>query len=119
MPTEKFKYLKQSITISGLDTPTFGSALDATVEIFGYFDRQFGEGKLQSWSPAGHTNNLHASNRYLTPRRDGSEDQSVAFGDLVDPKKILTSMQGDHYIHTEENQVLYYMRHTNTDGKMM
>ncbi|RDB31017.1 hypothetical protein Hypma_000107 [Hypsizygus marmoreus] len=122
MNATKYKYLRQSVTVSGLETPTFAAALASTVEIFGYFDRQFCEGKLQSWSASDDLGDrrdlLEASNRYMTPRRDAKDGESIPFGEQVDPKNILKSMAGDDHVHTEDNEVLYFLRHTAVDGKI-
>ncbi|RDB30758.1 hypothetical protein Hypma_005840 [Hypsizygus marmoreus] len=117
MSTTKYRYLRQSITISGLGTPTFEDALRSTTEIYGAFDRTFREGELESWGPSGgESDALEASNRYLTPRRDAPGVTSVPFGEGVDPKHVLLAMAGNDHVHTEDNEVLYYSRRTDKEG---
>ncbi|GLB38110.1 hypothetical protein LshimejAT787_0411610 [Lyophyllum shimeji] len=117
----KYKYLRQSIRISGLGTSTFGDALRSTGEIFGLFDREFRDGDLDSWTATSNQNAeddiFDASNRYFTPRRDASLEESIPFDKLADPNNILKKMAGDQYVHTEDNEVLYFRRRTTQDGK--
>ncbi|KAF8226556.1 hypothetical protein L208DRAFT_1406878, partial [Tricholoma matsutake] len=41
-------YLRQGVTLVGYGTPTFEDALDATQEIYGFFDRNVQEGSLEN-----------------------------------------------------------------------
>ena len=101
--------------MTGLGTPTFTSALEAAGKVYGYFDRQFSEGTLDSWSCSEEKTFgfacLDISNRYLTPENE-AKGQDVAFQKGVDPHGVLRGMAtGDgtcSYVHTEDNQVQYF-----------
>lgn len=121
MNSTKYKYLKQSIKLTGFGTATFSEAMASAVEIFGYFDRQFKEGALEMWSASnenGYADYLVASNRYMTPRKSAGTGKGIPFGVHVDPKDILKSMTEDDHVHTEDNQVLYYRRKTDEGGNI-
>lgn len=123
IPVNRFKYLRQNISLTGLGSSTFTRALDAAQMIYKHFDRQFPEGLLDSWSPTTHAtnpslNSLDISNRYLTPLRDvSSSAESVPFHKGVDPRNILTDMAKNNHIHTEDNYVEYFSTHRDSDGQ--
>jgi hypothetical protein len=123
MKPAKYKYLRQGITIGGLGTATFDTALCSAVEVFGHFDRHFNEGYLEPWKPTGSQDGnesaLEASNRYMMPRRDGGNVE-IDFGKEVDLKNILRDMAAaSEHMHTEDNEVLYFRRRTKQDGTTM
>jgi hypothetical protein len=101
--------------LTGLGSPTFTSALEAAGEVYGYFDRQFSEGILDSWTSSEEKcfsfPCLDISNCYLTPLKEANGPE-IAFQKGVDPRGILRGMAiGDgtcSYVHTEENQVQYF-----------
>ncbi|KAF9465631.1 hypothetical protein BDZ94DRAFT_1306973 [Collybia nuda] len=119
----RYKYLRQSLTISGLGTTKFDQALAAATEIYGAFDRTFPDGQLESWSASGFISPgdfsaLDASNRYMIPRRDVPKAQHQPFPPHVDPKRILEEMAiGSEHVHTEENSVFYFTSHLVGPGK--
>ncbi|KAF9456305.1 hypothetical protein BDZ94DRAFT_1241627, partial [Collybia nuda] len=118
-----YQFLKQGVTITGEGTPTFNDSIRAATEIYGFFDRCFPEGTMESWSCADELSNerdaIHASNRYLTPKMEASRAKHQAFGKSVDPKGILESMTKEGYIHTEDNVVQYSRRRVQPDGKFI
>ncbi|KAF8219962.1 hypothetical protein L208DRAFT_1336535, partial [Tricholoma matsutake] len=48
-PTQKYKFLKQSVTVRGLGTELFNQAANASLEIHRLFDQVFAEGILNNW----------------------------------------------------------------------
>lgn len=119
MPTQKYRFLRQGVILTGLQTPTFTKAVDAIQHIHSRFDRQFQEGTLEEHLPED-IDQLSMWNRYFTPAREAKEMQAVGFLPGVDPMGILRSMgQEDHnctYIHTEDNQVHYYITRRDDAG---
>jgi hypothetical protein len=121
----RYKFLRQAITLSGLGTPTFKNALMAASEIYGHFDRQFLEGILDSWASSPVDDNecpcLTMSNRYFTPSNEAHGLEAVPFHKGVDPRGILQNMaKGDGlttHIHTEDNQVQYFSTKRDAEGK--
>ncbi|KAF8234249.1 hypothetical protein L208DRAFT_1262999, partial [Tricholoma matsutake] len=111
---QHIKYLHQSIALSGLGSPTFEQVILAAQEIYGHFDCQFTEEILESWndSPENLTM-LNISNCYLTPLTEAGVQPSILFFKGVDPQNILKNLSRGNssqaHIHTEDNQVQYFM----------
>jgi hypothetical protein len=114
LPADKYKYLRQSITLWGVGTPTFKNALEAAKSIHDRFDRQFAEKTLDAWTnpDTGDQACLDISNRYFTPKEEAQGLGQEKFLPGVDPRGILRDLaRGDgisSYVHTEDNQVLYF-----------
>ncbi|KAF8236765.1 hypothetical protein L208DRAFT_1250718 [Tricholoma matsutake] len=112
----RYKYLHQSITLTGLGSPTFSSALSAVKTIYDCFDRQFEEHTLDPWTESevadGIPESIDLSNRYFTPATEAGGMKDTPFLPGIDPKGILQSMgQGDRtlsFVHTKDNQVHYF-----------
>ncbi|KAF8240630.1 hypothetical protein L208DRAFT_1231697, partial [Tricholoma matsutake] len=111
---QRYRFLWQQVTLTGLSSPTFTSALNAAVEIYGCFDHQFSEGILESWTASQEMLDMPCfdiSNHYLMPAKE-TNDPDIASQKKVDPRGILHGMaDGDgtcSYIHTEDNQVQYF-----------
>ncbi|TFK59963.1 hypothetical protein BDN72DRAFT_724233, partial [Pluteus cervinus] len=113
IPRNKAQYLTQSVTISGLGTSTFEDSITALNEMYTVFSRQFPEGRLMplqsNSSNWGLGRSLVLSNRYFTKRSEGPQMKSVPFPAAVDPRKILTRYLTSSLIHTEENDVQYFV----------
>jgi hypothetical protein len=122
----RYKFLRQTVTLSGLGSPTFKNALMAANEIFGRFDRQFSEGILDSWDSSPVDDNefpcLNLSNRYLTPANEAHGLEAIPFHKGVDPRGILQNMaKGDGsttHVHTEDNQVQYFSMKRDAEGNI-
>ena len=101
--------------LTGLGSAAFTSALEAAGEVYGYFDCQFPENVLDSWTSSEEKcfgfPCLDVSNRYLTPVKEAN-GQEIAFQKGVDPHGILRGMATSNgtcsYVHTEDNQVQYF-----------
>jgi hypothetical protein len=116
------KYFRQNVSLTGLGSATFSSALDTAQVIYKHFDREFLEGKLDSWSPTRSTDSrldsLDISNRYLTPLRDvGGLVENTPFHKGVDPQNILCDMAKNNHIHTEDNYVEYFSTRRDSNGQ--
>ena len=93
-------------------------------EIYGYFDRQFSEGTLESWDCSPEDGSdfpcINISNRYLTPSKEAPGLEAIPFHKGVDPQGILRDMaKGDGlttYIHTEDNVVQFFNTKKDTEG---
>ncbi|TFK58156.1 hypothetical protein BDN72DRAFT_721604, partial [Pluteus cervinus] len=116
IPKTKMQFLTQSVTLSGLGTPTFDESVVALSEVYTVFSRQFPEGRMMplqsSPSSFGSGSSLVLSNRYFTRRSEGPQMKSIPFPSTVDPRKILTRHLSSSLIHTEENDVQYFVRHS-------
>ncbi|KAF8239821.1 hypothetical protein L208DRAFT_1236059 [Tricholoma matsutake] len=113
MQPAKYHYLRQSVTVSGLDTPFFDKVVAAVSEIYGVFDHVFTQGVLGSWVlTESHGLSLEASNRYFMPAKPGLCLESVPFQENVDPSGLLAEMLtslGARCMHAEDNEVEYCM----------
>jgi hypothetical protein len=114
----RYKFIRQSLSITGAGTPTFDEAMKAAQEIYVQYHRQFPDGKLEVWSAASYAGHhaIDVSNRYFTPRRDAPEMEHIPFGEAVDPHGILEDMAKAGYVHGEENCVQYYICHVDEQG---
>ncbi|KAF8867494.1 hypothetical protein BD779DRAFT_1685747 [Infundibulicybe gibba] len=120
----QYKFLRQSVGLTGLGSPTFDAAVEATHQIFETFQRQFQEGALEVWqgdvweTPSHQSHpSLPTSNRYLTPRRDAPHMEHIPFESSVDPHGHLEAMLKDGYVHGEENIVEYYTKNMEAGKK--
>jgi hypothetical protein len=103
--------------LTGLQTPTFVKAAEAIRDIHAHFDRQFQEGFLEEYAKDTQGpedfDQIGMWNRYFTPAREAKDVKSIAFLPGVDPVGTLHSMTQEDtnctYIHTEDNQVHYYV----------
>jgi hypothetical protein len=59
---------------------------------------------------------IDLSNRYFTPTREAPLSDHVPFSHKVDPRGILGALMGNRFIHTEENEVKYFVRETDMGG---
>ncbi|KAF9466517.1 hypothetical protein BDZ94DRAFT_1337193, partial [Collybia nuda] len=113
----------QGITITWLDTPTFSDSIKSATKIYGLFDWNFAEGRMELWSCVNGTPNecdsIHASNHYLTPKMEVASATHQPFKKLVDPKGILKAMAKESYIHTKDNVILYTKWKTQAEGKFL
>ena len=99
-------------------------AVEAIGDIHSHFDRQFQEGTLEEYSKDSNgsekVDQLDMWNRYFTPAREAKDMVAMPFLPGVDPQGILRGMsQEDNtstYIHTEDNQVHYYVAHRDGTG---
>ena len=105
-------FLRQSVSLSGLGSQSFSSAIEAIQEIHQMFGRTFAAGTLEQWTPNEFegTQAIDVANRYFTPRHQATQDQITPFSPLVDPDSVLTTaMECDGtYTHTIDNEVDYY-----------
>ncbi|KAF8236108.1 hypothetical protein L208DRAFT_1253333 [Tricholoma matsutake] len=122
MAANRFRYLRQGITLTGFGTPTFSNALDAAQLLYDCFNCQFPEGTLDEWSSSqanvANMECIDISNQYLTLQKDAQGQKNMPFLKGVDPWDIL----GDGsctYVHTEDNQVHFFTayRDGNRDRK--
>lgn len=114
----RYKYLRQTISITGFGTATFEQTVSAVKEIHEFFERSFSEKKLQGWTAGRFRQHqaLDLSNRYFTPKRDAPGMEDRPFSEGVDPKGILEGMKQSGYIHGEENDVKYFARRVDLKG---
>jgi hypothetical protein len=110
--------LKQSVSITGLQSSTFDKIIHTVAEIHAVFSRAVGFEKLEECRiitsykgmPA-----LELSNRYFTPRKDMAQGGELVLSVDIDPYGYLAKAAGTALCHTEENAVLYFERQGSND----
>ncbi|KAF8230718.1 hypothetical protein L208DRAFT_1280606, partial [Tricholoma matsutake] len=119
------KYLRQAVSITGLDTSAFARAVSAAQEIYGKFDWQFTDGTMMLWATSdvnqGQAECLDIANHYFTLKQSTQGLSSIAFQKEVDPHGVLANMAvGDavhSYIHMDDNEVQYFTRLKGVSGE--
>ncbi|KAF8240169.1 hypothetical protein L208DRAFT_1234889, partial [Tricholoma matsutake] len=121
MHSSKYHFLRQSVTVSELDTPFFNNAVSAVNKIYGMFNHAFTQGALGPWNLTETDGpSIEASNQYFTPSRPGLHLESVPFQENVDPSGVLAKMlalSGARCVHTNDNEVEYCRGFRELDGK--
>jgi hypothetical protein len=103
-------FLRQSVQITGLSTPSFQTCIDHLQHIHATFSRHVPEGTLEPFQPSEFLNHpsMDIATRYFTSRREDPTGTAVPFPANVDPKGILRSLAADDYFHGPDNEVLFY-----------
>ena len=117
--TERVKYLRQSISLSGFGTTLFEATIEGLANFFALLARPIPPSRLTTNTVIDMLNgkpSINLSNRYFTPKKDAPMSNCVPFPNQVDPHGVLTAMIGDRYIHTEDNVVKYFNRVAEPDG---
>lgn len=100
--------------MAGLDTPTFGKALNAIADVHTSLGRAVGIHNMQECGMVGVVHNMRVielSNRYLKPRSSTSAEDEVKLSSAIDPYGYLASAASSLGLyHSEENVVQYYER---------
>ena len=106
-----------------MKTPTFSRAVAAIENVYTFFEQYFQEGQLEPLdvircgSASGPTT-IEVSNRYLTPRKDAPDMQSIKPGKGVDPEGLLERVMGEGtHVHGEDNSVEYYACGSTREGE--
>ncbi|KAF8220277.1 hypothetical protein L208DRAFT_1069900, partial [Tricholoma matsutake] len=106
-------FLRQLVTVSGLDTPFFNNVVSAVNKIYSIFDCAFMQGAPGPWNLTETDGpSIEASNWYFTPLRPGLHLESVPFQENVDPTSVLVKMLAlsrARCVHTKDNEVEYFL----------
>jgi hypothetical protein len=113
-----WKFLTQSVLLTGLNTPTFNAALESIALIHKQFLKSLPAGRLRNWNPGSFQQwpTVTISNRYFSKSSTASKE-AIKLDKLVDPEGILASSEEYGYVHTAENQVGYFMLTKELDAK--
>ncbi|KAK0435847.1 hypothetical protein EV421DRAFT_1908344 [Armillaria borealis] len=111
--------MAQSVTVTGLGCHTFDDAIVMLQEIRLTAEREFKSGMLDKWSPTTYHGfpAFVLSNRYFRTQKEGGQHKEVIFSKDVDPVGILQRLAKNDLIHTEENEMQYFKRHVDDEGK--
>lgn len=120
--SNRAKYLRQGISLTGLGTPTFEEALKGILDIYALFSGHVPREKLRPCACIdryGEFSSIESSNRYFTSIKDcGPTEKHVSFSTEIDPHGVLSSFESTGYIHGENNVVEYYERSILKTGEM-
>ncbi|KAK7054464.1 hypothetical protein VNI00_003662 [Paramarasmius palmivorus] len=110
--------IQQRVVITGLDQPTFLSAIEGLNRVNMFLRRHIREDTLpEIHSNAGDHYTIEVTNRYFTSQRFAANETHVPFPESVDPKGHLERLKTATFIHTTENDVSYYERTVSDNGK--
>ena len=111
---KSLKKLRQAVTMTGLDTKTFEAALESIGLIHGMFFKEVNTESqvFTRWAPGLHRAwpSVTIGNNYFSTGRTALDLPSVEFDCLVDPYRLLASINSERYHHTTENSVGYYRK---------
>ncbi|KAF4571728.1 hypothetical protein EYR36_009073 [Pleurotus pulmonarius] len=99
----KLGQLRQGICITGLASPNFEAMLNNLRHTHSLFSRFTPGGRLRAYPT------ISAGNRFFTPTRLATGLQSVLISKEVDPHGLLKGADSKHLIHTDDNEVKYYV----------
>lgn len=105
------RHLRQSIALTGLNTPLFQLVIQNVNKIHALFGRAVG---LDSLSQCGIVTQfreytaIELSNRYFTPKKDVTDVEPILLDKDIDPYGYLLKAGGTTLFHGEENVVTYY-----------
>ncbi|KZT22249.1 hypothetical protein NEOLEDRAFT_1181126 [Neolentinus lepideus HHB14362 ss-1] len=121
-PNQNFRkgFLHQSVQLTGYSNPEFQKNIDGLHLIERHIGRSFKEGVLIKWEPIdGDVHpTLSITNKFYTSTRFAERKNTIPFDKVVDPRGILTKLQDEKFIHTEDNKVTYYKVRVADDGKL-
>ena len=110
--------MRQSISITGLQSSTFNKIIRTVAEVHAVFSRAVGNEKLEECRIITSYRGMSAlelSNRYFTPRKDMAEGGELILSTDIDPYGYLVKAAGTALCYTEENAVLYFERQGSND----
>ena len=110
--------MRQSVSITGLQSSTFDNIIHTVAETHALFGRAVGTENLQECEIITSYKGMSAlelSNRYFTPRKDMAEDSELVLSADIDPYGSLSKAAGTGLCYTEENAVLYFERQGSND----
>ncbi|TFK62989.1 hypothetical protein BDN72DRAFT_902770 [Pluteus cervinus] len=121
--TKSCAFLRQQITLSGLNTSEFEYAVDKARNVYNKFRRFFPEKQLLPWPELKCTisegRTLTLGNRYFTRRSEAPTLQPIPFEPYVDPNRILAGCVNARLFHSADNTVNYYRRYKGEDGELI
>lgn len=99
--------------MTGFGSPAFEKCIRKIHDVHQKFAREVPANSLDLWVPAdfeGHPS-IAISNRFYSDRRScgpSSDAEEVAFGEGVDPNRVLEKAKGKNLVHLTENEVAYF-----------
>ncbi|KAF8329028.1 hypothetical protein F5887DRAFT_1081409 [Amanita rubescens] len=111
---KKARYLRQSVSLTGLGTPTFEAAVKGILDVYSLFGGHVPRDKLKPCGcidAYGEFTSIDSSNRYFSSIKDcGPTERQIPFSSDTDPYGILSNLENSGYVHNINNVVEYYER---------
>ena len=116
--SERRRFLRQGITLTGANSTVFDEVINAIISVYSGFSRHMPENSLLPWTPSElhQQNGIDISNRYFEPRHLVNPQTIMPLSVDVDPHGVLQQLQSSDLVHTTENNVEYYERIKNAEG---
>jgi hypothetical protein len=116
--SERRRFLRQGITLTGANSTVFDEVINAIISVYSGFSRHMPENSLLPWTPSDlhQQNGIDVSNRYFEPRHLVDPQTIMPLSVDVDPHGVLQQLQSSDLVHTTENNVEYYERIKNAEG---
>ncbi|KAF7426243.1 hypothetical protein PC9H_008610 [Pleurotus ostreatus] len=124
---KQLAHARQSITITGLGSKSFDNIVQNCCHMYTMFSRYTPNAKLQpvpefisKYRDAGNggaieSPALTASSRFFTPIKQASGFDVVSINPELDPRGILGKVDATKWVHTEDNEVGYYIQTSHAD----
>jgi len=116
--SERRRFLRQGITLTGANSTVFDEVINAIISVYSGFSRHMPDNSLLPWTPSDlhQQNGIDVSNRYFEPRHLVDPQTIMPLSVDVDPHGVLQQLQSSDLVHTTENNVNYYERIKNAEG---
>jgi hypothetical protein len=111
--SKQLRYLRQSLSLTALGSTIYDKFTENIAAVHGIFGRAVGANKLQACSIFTSSDDMfdiELANRYFTPKSEARSAQAVELSADIDPHGYLSMAAGSDYVHTQDNNVLYYKR---------
>ncbi|KAF9553069.1 hypothetical protein CPC08DRAFT_767817 [Agrocybe pediades] len=116
----KRPHIRQAVTITGIDSADFDSCISKIESIYMSFYNVLPSGSMEGWYPGWFNKfaTISAQTRYFDRSSPGAPPiVSVGFTNAEDPYGVLADMEGDDFVHGEDNVVDYRGRFMNDQTK--
>lgn len=115
---DRARHLRQSIELTGLNTPIFQTCITNIQQIHTIFAQHMAEGTLEDFQLSMFQDStcITAGTHYITSRHEDWHSPAILIPRSLDPKGILASHCIGEQFYGPENEVLYYGV-VSTEGK--
>ena len=103
-------HLRQSVTVTGLDTNSFRQVINAIRDVFVLMTLNTPPAQTIKWTPTDYLEYkaFECHCRYFTAVHLAKNETAVQFHPRVDPEGSLADMVDDKFIHIADNVVEYF-----------
>ena len=120
--SKRTRYLRQSISLTGLGTPTFNASLQGVLNVFTLFSNHVPRDALNNCenicNSYGNHPGIDISNRYFSSIKNTPMEKRIPFEQHEDPHGILARLETPNYVHSNLNKVEYFERISKANGEM-